>query len=255
MTVAEVASFTGATPPSTAKLGDLERDRFVRKAKIPGTDQRTTYYEIREPLLRHCLDLKRTAGRPLALIVEVLRGWYEGSELRELLAAIKPGTIAERYVAEATRLALPFESGDRMWSSGAIDDLLTELRARPRGSASTRAAIEAVAVLVRDGEKKAREVLGGNNAHWTGAAELTTTLRSLVESTDRIASTARKMQDSITEHSNPLYRIASAVVAASEGDPSIAAALPSEQRRLAQELIAALPAATGPQNSANSPSI
>ena len=42
MTVAEVASFTGATPQSTAKLGDLERDRFVRKAKIPGTDQRTT---------------------------------------------------------------------------------------------------------------------------------------------------------------------------------------------------------------------
>jgi DNA-binding IclR family transcriptional regulator len=42
MTVADVAASTGATPQTTAKLlGDLERDRFVRKTKIPGTDQRT----------------------------------------------------------------------------------------------------------------------------------------------------------------------------------------------------------------------
>ncbi len=46
---------------------------------------RDSYYELREPLMRMCLDVKKHRGEPIRLLVEFLRIWYTKDELQERL--------------------------------------------------------------------------------------------------------------------------------------------------------------------------
>jgi hypothetical protein len=78
-TVTELAAATAMTNQAASKLlGELERDRVVRSMKVRGSDQRTTFYEVREPLLRHCLVLKERGVESLANAVRALREWHDG---------------------------------------------------------------------------------------------------------------------------------------------------------------------------------
>lgn len=91
---------------STAKLlGDLEAKGFARRAAelaIPTTgDRRLAAYELREPLMRLCLDVKESRGKPLRLIVGFLRHWYD-RELFPLIAGASDGVVKE-YLTEAVR--------------------------------------------------------------------------------------------------------------------------------------------------------
>jgi DNA-binding MarR family transcriptional regulator len=81
MSVREIAEQTGMTQQTASKqLGELERDRFIRKTKNDA-DKRVTYYELREPLLRYVLELKSNHGETLSLIVSFLAAWYSATEL------------------------------------------------------------------------------------------------------------------------------------------------------------------------------
>jgi len=105
--VKEIARACRLEQRSAAKLlGDLEAKGFVRRAEelsVPTTgDRRLTAYELREPLMRLCLDVKESRGKPLRLIVEFLREWY-GGELFQILRAAEDerNTIAVAYVRAA----------------------------------------------------------------------------------------------------------------------------------------------------------
>lgn len=85
---------------STA-VGRLETKGFVRRASHAGKDRRRAYYELREPLLRLCLQVKEARGKPVQLIVDFLRGWYDRAEVWRLLAEVPTGSLAVEYLRAA----------------------------------------------------------------------------------------------------------------------------------------------------------
>lgn len=97
LTVAELAEATGIeTRAAATSLGRLAEASWVRPMKADGGDQRKTWYELREPLLRHHLQYRDSHGGPLRVVVEVLRGWYSVGERRRHLGDRDPdGFLAE----------------------------------------------------------------------------------------------------------------------------------------------------------------
>lgn len=88
-------------------LRQLTDRGYVRRAEVPDDlasgDARMSYWELREPLMRLCLDVKQARGKPLRMVVEFLRAWY-GSKLLDELAALPPDAeLANSYVSEAFR--------------------------------------------------------------------------------------------------------------------------------------------------------
>lgn len=87
ITVREIATQNLLTPQTTSgQLDKLEEMAYVRKTPIG----RDSYYELREPLLRMVIEVKRGRGEPVRLIVDFLRRWYDRHERKERLAAISP---------------------------------------------------------------------------------------------------------------------------------------------------------------------
>lgn len=58
---------------------------------------RESYYEIREPLMRLCMEVKKHRGEPVRLLVDFLRLWYSRGELETKLAesAFQLGAVRE----------------------------------------------------------------------------------------------------------------------------------------------------------------
>ncbi len=84
---------------STA-VGRLETKGFLRRAS-GGRDRRRAYYELREPLLRLCLQVKEARGKPVQRIVDFLRGWYDQADVWRLLAEVPAGSLAIDYLKAA----------------------------------------------------------------------------------------------------------------------------------------------------------
>jgi DNA-directed RNA polymerase specialized sigma24 family protein/DNA-binding transcriptional ArsR family regulator len=49
---------------------------------------RQSYYELREPLMRLCVEVKKHRDRPIRLVVELLRSWYTTEELQTRLRRV-----------------------------------------------------------------------------------------------------------------------------------------------------------------------
>lgn len=88
-------------------LRQLADRGYVRRAEVPEElatgDARISYWELREPLMRLCLDVKQSRGRPLRMVVEFLRSWYGPRLLDELAALPQSAELAASYVGEAFR--------------------------------------------------------------------------------------------------------------------------------------------------------
>ena len=85
-----------------AQLGELEKMSYVRKTPFG----RESYYELREPLLRMVIELKRSHNRePLRLIVDFLRRWYSRTERRERLERMgEDAPLTQQYLRYALDL-------------------------------------------------------------------------------------------------------------------------------------------------------
>lgn len=88
-------------------LRQLTERGYVRRAEIPeelaGGDARMSFWELREPLMRLCLDVKQARGEPLRMVVEFLRAWYGPRLLDELVALPPSAELAATYAGEAFR--------------------------------------------------------------------------------------------------------------------------------------------------------
>jgi len=126
LTASEIAAATGLSQQTVSKtLGILKESRWVRDLKQPGGDQRHTYYELREPMLRHHFQWRSTGGEPLRLIVDLLQEWYDPStppldQERVLGPAHEDNTRTQRQIKHLSRTV-----SDR---SG-LTDLLNRARA------------------------------------------------------------------------------------------------------------------------------
>jgi len=84
---------------ASSHLGDLRARGYVVVARTFG---RESLYELREPLLRLCLQVKKQRGEPIAILVDFLRVWYRREELTHHLDLCAPGAHWERqYLARA----------------------------------------------------------------------------------------------------------------------------------------------------------
>ncbi len=104
----ELADRSGVTQNQVATMLSLLADRgYVRHAELPEGlatgDRRMTFWELREPLMRLCLDVKQARGEPLRIVVEFLRAWYGPRLLDELLRLPQSARLAATYAAEAFR--------------------------------------------------------------------------------------------------------------------------------------------------------
>ena len=101
LTASEIASETGLSQQTVSKqLGLLKESRWVHDMKQRGGDQRLTWYELREPMLRHHFQWRATGGEPLRLIVDLLKNWYSQSMLSRHLSLATPGAPFETYLAD-----------------------------------------------------------------------------------------------------------------------------------------------------------
>lgn len=80
---------------------------YIRRAEVPEDlavgDARMSYWELREPLMRLCLDVKQARGAPLRMIVEFLRTWYGPRLLDEIVRLPPEAKLATVYASEAFR--------------------------------------------------------------------------------------------------------------------------------------------------------
>jgi DNA-binding transcriptional ArsR family regulator len=65
----------------SSQLKQLKQKRYVRSIE----QGRESYYELCEPLMRLCMDVKKQRGEPVSLFVEMLRIWYTEDQLKALL--------------------------------------------------------------------------------------------------------------------------------------------------------------------------
>jgi hypothetical protein len=167
-TVKDLAHATGLTQRAAAtSLGRLHDARWVRREKRRGTDQRATWYSLREPLLRHHVEYRETREERLPAIVGFLRNWYETRELAAHLGGVTPASLAETYLVAAL-------SGEERvawigaWPSSMQnpDDLISAARwwiiGRGSGGLASFPAgivVEAVGVCVRDGAAAAADTV------------------------------------------------------------------------------------------------
>ncbi|HAX79873.1 MAG TPA: hypothetical protein DCY88_29570 [Cyanobacteria bacterium UBA11372] len=66
---------------ASSELKDLREKGYVNSDEIG----RESFYELREPLMRFCLEVKKQRGEPIRLFIDFLRVWYTRTELQQLL--------------------------------------------------------------------------------------------------------------------------------------------------------------------------
>ena len=86
---------------ASSQLDKLEEMAYVRKTPVG----RESLYELREPLLRMVIEVKRGRGEPVRLIVDFLRRWYNRRERQERLAFVSPNhPLTREYLIAALDL-------------------------------------------------------------------------------------------------------------------------------------------------------
>lgn len=81
---------------ASSQLKKLLEMGYVRSEPIG----RESYYELQEPLMRFCLEVKKQRGESIRLLVDFLRLWYMRRELQQRLELLPPDAALEReYVA------------------------------------------------------------------------------------------------------------------------------------------------------------
>ena len=81
-TVKDIAHRCEITSQSAAsQLIKLQHKGYVRKVQLApelgSADERESYFELREPLMRLCLEIKDRRAKPIKLIVDFLRHWFD----------------------------------------------------------------------------------------------------------------------------------------------------------------------------------
>ncbi len=79
---------------ASSQLKDLREKGYVTSESIG----RASYYELQEPLMRICLEVKKQRGEPIKLFIDFLRIWYTEKELKERLEILPEKCLEREYI-------------------------------------------------------------------------------------------------------------------------------------------------------------
>lgn len=86
----------------SSQLKELREKGYVRSYPVG----REAYYELQEPLMRLCMEVKKQRGEPIKLFVDFLRLWCTREDLERRLTSLPLGAVlTERHLREALRLS------------------------------------------------------------------------------------------------------------------------------------------------------
>ena len=140
-TVTAISDLSGLRRDTTATtLSRLAESGWVQGSKMPHLDRRATWYELREPLLRHHMQYRDTGRSQLSLIVQLLQAWFDRGERRRLLAAERHGGVGEQYLV-ATLRGDPARGSDASYGGRTIADLAAEARLWQHGEVGDLASV------------------------------------------------------------------------------------------------------------------
>ena len=126
---------------ASGQLQDLRAKGYVVSEAVG----RESYYELREPLMRMCIDIKKSRGGPIKLVVDFLRLWYTSVELRQHYSSLlETGTPLEREYVQYALDTLESENDDPRVAA-CQNDLLSSFSVKNYGM-SLRIAEELVAI-------------------------------------------------------------------------------------------------------------
>ena len=84
----------------SSQLVDLREKGYVTQHKVG----RESLYELQEPLMRLCLEVKKQRGEPIKLFIDFLRLMYSGEELERRLLTVSPeAKLTHRYLQVAIK--------------------------------------------------------------------------------------------------------------------------------------------------------
>jgi len=116
LTVKEIAGETFIDERICSKqLGNLKAKGYVRSEKRG----KESYYDMAEPLMRLCLEVKNQRGRPLRLVARFLRAWFP-------LTALQVGSTKTNAGRVGEYCAVALESGDA-FASAISDKIMAEI--------------------------------------------------------------------------------------------------------------------------------
>ena len=120
--VKDIARRCLITQQTAAKqLGELARLGFVVSIK----SGRATYYELAEPLMRICVEVKDNKTEHLRLFVRFLRGWFTARELQARFQDVCGVAPAERWVDRLhLEVALKEWSGDDFGAPATLTSMM-----------------------------------------------------------------------------------------------------------------------------------
>lgn len=125
---------------ASGQLRSLKEMGYVQATSVG----RESFYELREPLMRLSLEVKRNRGEPIRLLVDFLRLWYAPTEIEEQLGLLSSDSVLEReYLSRALHAAVEQSEDPRV--SAATRDYDHYLR-KERFVDALRAAEELAAV-------------------------------------------------------------------------------------------------------------
>lgn len=127
VSVKQIARNCFMTPQSvSAQLMELKDREFVKFIPV-GRENR---YEVKEPLMRFCMEAKKARGAPIKLLVDFIQTWFSSREINGLFEIAKsPTSITRQYLNQALRK--PKSHGHNRVKSTkdlrALEDKTTEL--------------------------------------------------------------------------------------------------------------------------------
>ncbi len=105
-TVKQIAEDTFIPERNVSKqLGELKQRRFV----VSQRRGKESLYDMAEPLMRLCLEVKKQRGKPLKLVAAFLRAWYSESSLRSDLESELGASTGSARSLEYRQTALQLE--------------------------------------------------------------------------------------------------------------------------------------------------
>lgn len=108
LTVKEIADSTFVAERNCSRqLGDLKQKKYVTSERRG----KESYYEMAEPLMRLCLEVKNQRGKPLGLVASFLRAWFPVDELRaKPIEAVIIKSRVDLYCIRALEIGTQFKA-------------------------------------------------------------------------------------------------------------------------------------------------